>query len=63
MWHVRERKVYKTMAEKTEGNRLNRRPRGRCEDGIRMDIVEIGWGGGVQSGLKWLRIRASGGLL
>jgi hypothetical protein len=39
------------------------RPRHRWEDGIKMDFREIGWGGGVSSGLTWLRIGIVGGLL
>jgi hypothetical protein len=38
------------------------RPRCRWEDGIRMDLREIGWGGGVQW-INWLRIGAGGGPL
>jgi hypothetical protein len=41
-----ERKVYKLLVEKPEGNRPLGRPRRRREDGIRMDLREIGWGGG-----------------
>jgi hypothetical protein len=37
------------------------RPRRRWEDGIRMDLREIGWG--VWSGFSWLRIGTVGGLL
>jgi hypothetical protein len=33
-----ERKIYKVLAGKPEGNRLLGRPRGRWEDGIRMDL-------------------------
>jgi hypothetical protein len=39
-----ERKIYKVLAGKSEGNRLLGRPRGRWEDGIIMDLREIGWG-------------------
>jgi hypothetical protein len=31
---------------KPEGKRRLGRPRRRCEDGIRMDVRETGWGGG-----------------
>jgi hypothetical protein len=41
---VEERKVYKALAEKPEGNRPLERPRCRWEVGIRMDLTEIGWG-------------------
>jgi hypothetical protein len=39
-----ERKVYKVLVGKFKGKRPLRRPRPRWEDGIRMDIGEIGWG-------------------
>jgi hypothetical protein len=38
------------------------RPRRRWEDGIKMDLREIGWGG-VWSGFTWLMIGTAGGLL
>jgi hypothetical protein len=40
-----ERKVYKVLVGKPEGNRPLGRPRRRWEDGIRMDLREIGLGG------------------
>jgi hypothetical protein len=39
-----ERKVYKVLVGKPEGKRPLGRPRSRCEDGIRMDLKEIGLG-------------------
>jgi hypothetical protein len=39
-----ERKMYRILLGKAEGKRLLGRPRCRCEDGIRMDLREIGWG-------------------
>jgi hypothetical protein len=39
-----ERKVYKILVGKPEGKRPLGRPRRRWEDGIRMDLREIGWG-------------------
>jgi hypothetical protein len=39
-----ERKVYKVLVGKPKGKRPLRRPRHRWEDGIRMDLREIGWG-------------------
>jgi hypothetical protein len=39
-----ERKVYKVLVGKTEGKRPLGRPRRRWEDGIRMDLPEIGLG-------------------
>jgi hypothetical protein len=56
-----ERKVCKVLVEKPEGKRPLGRPRRRWEDGIRMDLTEIGWG--VWIGLDWLRIWTGGGLL
>jgi hypothetical protein len=52
-----ERKVYKVLV----GKRPLRRPRHRWEDGIRMDLGEIGWG--VWIGFDWLRIGCGGELL
>jgi hypothetical protein len=40
-----ERKVYKVLVGKPEGKRPLGRPRRRWEDGIRMDLTEIGLGG------------------
>jgi hypothetical protein len=40
-----EIKVYKVLVGKPEGKRPLGRPRRRWEDGIRMDLREIGWGG------------------
>jgi hypothetical protein len=41
-----ERKVYKVLVGKPEGRRPLGRPRHRWEDGVRMDVREIGLGGG-----------------
>jgi hypothetical protein len=38
----RDKKVYKVLLGKPEGNR-------KWEDGIRMDLKEIGWGCGLHS--------------
>jgi hypothetical protein len=46
-----ERKVYKVLVGKPEGKRPLGRPRRRWEDGIRMDLREIGLGG-----VDWLRL-------
>jgi hypothetical protein len=56
-----ERKLYSVLVGKLEGKRLLGRPRCRWEEGIRMDIWEIGWG--ARSGFDWLRIWNSGRLL
>jgi hypothetical protein len=39
-----ERKVYRVLLGKSEGKRPLGRPRRRWEDGIRMDLGEIGLG-------------------
>jgi hypothetical protein len=46
-----ERKVYRVLEGKLEGKIPLGRPRRRWEDGIKMDLREIGWGGdyGVDS--------------
>jgi hypothetical protein len=53
-----ERKVYKVLVGKPEGKRPLGRP--RWEDGIRMDLREIGLG---WIGFDWLRTGTGGGLL
>jgi hypothetical protein len=45
-----ERKVYKILVGKPKGKGPLGRPRRRCEDGIRMDLREIGW-----AGMDWWR--------
>jgi hypothetical protein len=39
-----DRKAYKVLMGKPEGKKPVGRPRRRYEDGIRMDLREIGWG-------------------
>jgi hypothetical protein len=39
------RNVYRFLVGRPEGKRLLGRPRHRWEDGLRMDLREIGWGG------------------
>jgi hypothetical protein len=46
-----ERKVYKVLVGKPEGRRPLERPRRRWEDGIRMDLREIGFGV-----VDWIRL-------
>jgi hypothetical protein len=46
-----ERKVYRVLVEKPEGKRPLGRPRCRWEDGIRMDLREIGWGS-----IEWIQV-------
>jgi hypothetical protein len=48
---------------KSDGKRPLGRPRRRWVDNIKMDLREIGWDGMVWTGLIWLRIGTSGGLL
>jgi hypothetical protein len=54
------KKVYRVLLGNPEGKRPLGRPRRRWEDGIIMDLREIGLG--VWSGFSWLRIGAGGGL-
>jgi hypothetical protein len=54
-----ERKLYKVLMGKPEGKRPPGRPRRRWEDGIRMDLREIGLG--VWIGFDWLRTGTGGG--
>jgi hypothetical protein len=46
-----ERKVYKVLVGKPEGKRPLERPRRRWENGIRMDLRQIGLGG-----VGWIRL-------
>jgi hypothetical protein len=46
-----ERKVYKVLVVKPEGKRTLGRPRRRWEDGIKMDLREIGFGV-----VDWIRL-------
>jgi hypothetical protein len=45
------RKLYRVLVGKPEGKRPLDRPRRRWEDGIKMDLREIGWGG-----LEWIQL-------
>jgi hypothetical protein len=56
-----ERDVCKVLVGKPEEKRPLGRPRRRWEDGIRMDLREMGWG--MLSGSSWLRIGTGDGLL
>jgi hypothetical protein len=44
------RNVYRLSVGKPKGKRPLGKPRRRWEDVIKMDLREIGWGGGVWSG-------------
>jgi hypothetical protein len=46
-----EKKWYKVLVGKPGGKRPLGRPRRRWEDGIRMDLREIGWGS-----VDWIRL-------
>jgi hypothetical protein len=46
-----KRKVYKVLVGKPEGRRLLGRPRRRWEDGVRMDLREIGL-----EGVDWIKL-------
>jgi hypothetical protein len=56
-----ERQLYKVLVGKPEGKRPLGRSRHRWEDGIRMDLREIGLG--VWIGFDSLRTGTGGGLL
>jgi hypothetical protein len=51
MWHAWKRNVYKVLMGKPEGKRPLGRPRCRCEDGIKMNLREIGWGS-----VEWIQL-------
>jgi hypothetical protein len=55
--------VYRVLVRKPKGKRPLGRPMHRWEDGIKMDLREIGWGGGGGSGFSWLRIGITSRLL
>jgi hypothetical protein len=56
-----KRNAYRLLVGKLEGNRSLGRPTCRWVHNIKMDFVEIGWGG--VGGLVWLGIGTSGELL
>jgi hypothetical protein len=47
--HMRGEKMHRVLVGKPEGKRPLGRPICRWEDGIRMDLIEIGWGCGLDS--------------
>jgi hypothetical protein len=53
------RNVYRVLMGKPEGKSPLERSRRRWEDGVKIDLREIGWG---VSGFTWLRIGTVGGL-
>jgi hypothetical protein len=46
-----ERKLFKVLVRKPEGKRPLGKPRHRWEDGIRMDLREIGW-----KSVEWIKL-------
>jgi hypothetical protein len=58
-----ERNMYRVLVGKPEGNRPLERTRCRREGGVKMDLREIGLGGGGWNGFTWLRIGTVGGLV
>jgi hypothetical protein len=46
-----ERKVHKVLVGKPDGKRPLERSRSRWENGLRMDVREIGWGS-----VDWIRL-------
>jgi hypothetical protein len=48
--------MYKVFVEKPEGKSPLRRRRLGCEDGIRMDLAEIGWWG-----VEWIQLAQDSG--
>jgi hypothetical protein len=53
--HIRDRRgVYRTLVGRPEGRRPLRRPRHKCEDNIKMDPQDMGWG----CGLDWTLVNA-----
>jgi hypothetical protein len=55
------RGAYRILVGRPEGRRPLGRHRRRCEDNIKMDLQEMGWG--AWTGLIWLRIGTGDGLL
>jgi hypothetical protein len=45
------RKLYRVLVGKPERKKPLERPRTGWEDGIRMDLMEIGWGG-----VEWIHL-------
>jgi hypothetical protein len=52
--------VYRVLIGNLEGRRPLGGPRHRWDTGIRMDLMDVGWG--VCNGFIWLRIRTGGRL-
>jgi hypothetical protein len=58
-----ERRVYKVLVRKPKGKRPLGALRHRWEDGIGMDLGEIGWVWGMRGGFIWFKIGTVGRLL
>jgi hypothetical protein len=54
--------MYRVLVGKPEGKMPLGGSRRRWEDGINMDLREIGWGVVVLTGFTWLRVGTVGGL-
>jgi hypothetical protein len=55
------RDTYRILVSRPGGRRPLGRPGRRCEDNIKIDLYEVGWGN--ITGSSWLRIGTSGRLL
>jgi hypothetical protein len=52
--YMREgRNVYRVLVGKPERKRLLERPKRRWEDRMKMDLRDVGWGGG---GVEWIHL-------
>jgi hypothetical protein len=54
--------AYRVLVGKLEATRPLGRPRRKWEDNIKVGLRDVGWAG-AWTGLIWLRIGTSGGLL
>jgi hypothetical protein len=55
IWNAWERKLYRALLRKSEGKRPLGRTRRKWEDGVRMDLREIGWGSA-----DWIQLAQAG---